>query len=68
VSYARTKNISETDSPWKKHNLPHFQLISPRQQGLYPPKRQEDILHIVELYQRDPNNFYIVLENYYYYY
>jgi hypothetical protein len=62
MSYARTKSISETDSPWKKHHtLPHFQLIFPRQQGLYPPKRLEDILHIVELDNMDPKKeFYLV--------
>jgi hypothetical protein len=55
ASYARTKSISETDSLWKKHYaLPHFQLIFPRQHGLYPPQGQENILHMLELYQKKP--------------
>jgi hypothetical protein len=51
-AYAHTKSISETGSLCKKHNtLPHFQLIFPRQHGLYPPKGQEAIVHVLELYQ-----------------
>jgi hypothetical protein len=66
ASYVRTKSISESDSLQKKHYARlHPQFIFPRLHGLYSLKGPEDILyilHILDLYQKEPHTSLHTLE------